>query len=485
MTGATMLKRVGLLLGALVLALALLPARPAAGQIAVAEQFRSFYTRGGGERVLGPPISELVIVADLPAQYFEKGRLEDHRAALGETPWGLMFGRLTAELMERAPEAQVSGTPVTYSRLAGRHSPAERVPPPPGFRGGTVVTAGGVFVPYDPQLRPAPGYLIPLSLWRFMTRADLFPHGWLHAFGLPMTPAFETAVVKGGRERVITMQAFERTVLTHDPQNPAAWRAERANLGQDALRALGHPPPAPVIDQPLPGEIVTMPVHIQARVGQPGESITALLRWADGIELSHTFTVLPSGGPAGSPGWVIGSMMWPDEGMPTLPTTQRATLELRAPDGRVLARQPLTVLPYGASGTRTVVLYYLIQEELIPLRRTVPATPAIATATLNQLLWPPIPGNLAGYTTAIPTPEEVLTYGGREPGWGPRVRLLGLTINNGVATANLSPEIRAYGGGSARVQHIRDQITRTLMQFPTVRTVRIAVAGQIDGVLQP
>lgn len=480
-----MLKRVGLLLGALALALTLPPARPAAGQSAVAERFRDYYARYGGGRVLGPPITDLVLVADLPAQYFEKGRLEDHRDALGDSPWSLMFGRLTAELMERAPEALVGGTPVSYGQIAGRHAPAGRVPSPPGFRGGTVVTAAGVFVPYDPQLRPAPGYLVPLPLWRFMARADLFPRGWLHAFGLPMTPAFETAVVKGGRERAITMQAFERTVLTHDPQNPAAWRVERANLGLDALGAFGPPPPAAAIHLPQPGEVVTMPLHIQARASRPGASVTALLRWADGVELSHTFTVLPSGGLAGSQGWVIGSLMWPDEGMPTLPTTRRAVLELRAADGQLLARQPLTVLPYDAPEARTVVLYYLIGEELIPLRRTVPATPAIATAALSQLLWPPIPGNLPGYTTAIPTPEEVLAYPGREPGWGPRVRLLGLTIKDGVATANLSPEIRAYGGGSARVQHIRDQITRTLLQFPTVRTVRIAVAGQIDGVLQP
>jgi spore germination protein GerM len=65
------------------------------------------------------------------------------------------------------------------------------------------------------------------------------------------------------------------------------------------------------------------------------------------------------------------------------------------------------------------------------------------------------------------------------------VKLRSLAIENGVATADFSPELRAYGGGSARVQQIRAQITRTLLQFPTVREVRIAVAGQIEGVLQP
>ncbi|CAA9291968.1 MAG: hypothetical protein AVDCRST_MAG26-4161 [uncultured Chloroflexia bacterium] len=58
-------------------------------------------------------------------------------------------------------------------------------------------------------------------------------------------------------------------------------------------------------------------------------------------------------------------------------------------------------------------------------------------------------------------------------------------MDNGVATADFSQELRAYGGGAARAQLIRAQITRTLLQFPSVREVRIVVEGQSDGVLQP
>ena len=56
---------------------------------------------------------------------------------------------------------------------------------------------------------------------------------------------------------------------------------------------------------------------------------------------------------------------------------------------------------------------------------------------------------------------------------------------NGVATANFSRELAAYGGGSLRVRLIREQIARTLRLFPTVRQVRIAVEGQTEGVLEP
>ncbi len=112
-------------------------------------------------------------------------------------------------------------------------------------------------------------------------------------------------------------------------------------------------------------------------------------------------------------------------------------------------------------------------------------TPAIGRAALNELLWGPTQGNLAGFTTAIPTPLEVCSFAGRAEDWGPRVTLRSLTIQNGVAVADFSKEINAYGGGSLRVQQMRAQITQTLMQFSTVKEVRIAVEGQTEGVLQP
>ncbi len=57
------------------------------------------------------------------------------------------------------------------------------------------------------------------------------------------------------------------------------------------------------------------------------------------------------------------------------------------------------------------------------MQRRVPRTVRIDTAALNELLWGPPPPNLAGFSSAIPTWEEVLRYPGREPDWGKRVRL--------------------------------------------------------------
>jgi spore germination protein GerM len=149
---------------------------------------------------------------------------------------------------------------------------------------------------------------------------------------------------------------------------------------------------------------------------------------------------------------------------PTSDPTTEPTLEATTPDNI------------------TVDLYWVVGEEVQPVSRTIPYTTAVGTATLQALLKgiPP-----TGMYTAIPTPDEIQGYPGRQEDWGNHVQLLNLTIADGVATANFSQEIHAYGGGSARVQAIRQQITQTLRQFPTVHEVVIAVEGETEGVLQP
>jgi spore germination protein GerM len=148
------------------------------------------------------------------------------------------------------------------------------------------------------------------------------------------------------------------------------------------------------------------------------------------------------------------------------------------------AREPTTPLPSEtqAPGEIEIVLYWVVGEELQPEYRRIPYTQAVGTAALELLLAGP---QQPGLSTALPMPEEVQSYPGRQADWGDRVRLLGLTIEDGVATANFSREMQAYGGGSARVQMIREQITQTLLQFPTVQTVQIAVEGEVETALQP
>ncbi|MCL4369088.1 MAG: hypothetical protein M1337_07985 [Actinobacteria bacterium] len=97
---------------------------------------------------------------------------------------------------------------------------------------------GSVFVPYDAALAPAAGHTIPSRFWEYINRTDLFPGGWLHDIGLPLTEALPATVTKGGEDaRDIRIQAFQRAILTDDPLNPPDWQIERVNVGSDYKRA--------------------------------------------------------------------------------------------------------------------------------------------------------------------------------------------------------------------------------------------------------
>jgi hypothetical protein len=242
--------------------------------------------------------------------------------------------------------------------------------------------------------------------------------------------------------------------------------------------------PAGAIEVPATGISATLPLHILAHVGRPGDQVIAALRWQDGSVLTRTYTLLE--GQDGR-GLLVEGLWWQADVPPLpFPPTQPATLEIRADDGTVLAQQQLTVLSWDdEANVQQVTVYFLLGEELQAVTRVVPRTIRIGTAALEELLWGPPPPNLAGFTTALPQPADVLAYPGQGPDWGPRVRLLELTIENGVATANFSREFRAYGGGSLRVTLIREQIARTLLEFPTVQEVVIAVEWETEGVLEP
>jgi hypothetical protein len=442
--------------------------------------FRDYYNRHQGIRLLGYPLTALVEAEGFPAQYFEKGRIEDHRRDVSNPRWQYMYGRLTAELIERNAPGSVSATAITYADLRRYADPAHRTPTPQHFAGGVLPLHDGMFVPFDPQLRPSPGYIVAPYFWAYMNQANLFPGGWLHDIGLPMSETFTAVTSKQGERRTIFMQAFERTVLTYDMRNPAGWQVERGNIGADALRSL--PQPSGPIEIPAASARVTLPLHILAHVGQPGGQVIARLRWQEGTELMRLFPVLRG---ADGQGLLIGTLNWMNEGPPPQPATQPATLELVSESGQLQAQQTMTVLSASDPDTQLITLYWVLGEDVVPIQQRVPRTVRIGTAALNELLWGPGPPNLAGFTTALPTPEQVLSYPGREPDWASRVTLRSLTIVDGVATADFSKELKAYGGGSLRVMLLRQQITQTLVQFPTVREVRIAIEGQTAGVLEP
>jgi hypothetical protein len=458
--------------------LAFLPFGQAQASSTVAEPFRAYYQQYQGMRILGYPITGLIESNGYQAQYFEKGRLEDHRAEPTDAGWNFMYGRLAAELIERAGRTPISGTSFTYADL-GHHHQSSLQPAPNGFAGGVAATPAGTFVPFDAQLRPAYGYVVPGYFWEYITQVRFFPGGWLHDIGLPMTGSFKIDAYKNGKLRTITMQAFERTVLTYDSQNPADWQVERANIGTDLVRMLPSPN---LIELPAPNARVTLPLHILARVGRPGDTVSVHLSWEHGMNLVQPYSIMR--GEDGR-GLLIETLDMPPQYRSQHPWTQTAQLEIANAQGSVLARQAVRVLHPDDPDTRTAKLYWAtatrIEAQLQPI--TVSSTPE--AAAIDQLLWGPRAQTPMTFTTALPTPEQVLAFPRRTADWGPRVTLRSLTLVDGIAVADFSKELAAYGGDSWRASMIHAQITRTLLEFPAIRDVQITIDGQRDQLLEP
>ncbi|MDP8909771.1 MAG: GerMN domain-containing protein, partial [Chloroflexota bacterium] len=230
-----------------------------------------------------------------------------------------------------------------------------------------------------------------------------------------------------------------------------------------------QPGTALTFEHPNDGAAVTLPLHVAFGGARGDEQLALRLRLADGTVHEQVVRA--------DLGYVVETLA-----APSVPGA--ATLEVARGDGTVLAQRELRVA--APEETQTVKVAWAVADgDQVTLQTlSVPRTPRVATAALDELLWGPV-ADEAGYGTALPTPSDVLSYAGREPGWGARVRLLKLTIEDGVALANFSPELRAYGGGAARASMIRKQIETTLRQFPSVQQVVIAVDGQTEGVLEP
>jgi spore germination protein GerM len=123
----------------------------------------------------------------------------------------------------------------------------------------------------------------------------------------------------------------------------------------------------------------------------------------------------------------------------------------------------------SASGTTTVRAYFFLgsfvdNAGLAPVLREVPKTKAVGAAAMDALLAGPNDDELG----ARPAMYTTLPAG---------TAFLGLTIDNGVATVNLSKEFES-GGGSASVLGRLAQVVYTLTQFPTITSVRFELDGE-------
>lgn len=107
-------------------------------------------------------------------------------------------------------------------------------------------------------------------------------------------------------------------------------------------------------------------------------------------------------------------------------------------------------------------VYFLRDEKVSPVRRTIAATPEVARAAMVALLAGPTAAEKAdGLTTAIP----------------PGTTLGDLALADGIVTVDLDGSFDE-GGGSASMLGRVAQVVATLTRFPTIRRVAFRLDGE-------
>jgi hypothetical protein len=239
--------------------------------------------------------------------------------------------------------------------------------------------------------------------------------------------------------------------------------------------AMGH------IELPEAEAAVTLPIRLLARIDNPDQPVNVIVSWRDGTRLGQVVT--PTTGLDGR-GLLISTIDFAEETASAHPPTQPGAIGIHTLDDVPLADQEILILSPDDPETIATQVHWILDDAVVPQQIRIPRTLSIGRAALNALLWGPVPNNPDGYTTLIPTPEDVLTYPGRGPNWGEYVRVQHLRIEDAVAYVDFSPELRAHPGGAFATTLIREQIEATLMQFATVDEVVISIDG-ITGVLEP
>ncbi len=118
--------------------------------------------------------------------------------------------------------------------------------------------------------------------------------------------------------------------------------------------------------------------------------------------------------------------------------------------------------PASSDETMTFEVWFAYGGSLFVTHRTVPSSPRIGSAAVTALLeGPDATERRAGVGTAVPD----------------GARLLGLTIEDGIASVDLSGEFGSGGGRPALGMRLA-QLTYTLTQFPTVRGVVLLLDGR-------
>ncbi|MCX6720477.1 MAG: GerMN domain-containing protein [Candidatus Staskawiczbacteria bacterium] len=104
-----------------------------------------------------------------------------------------------------------------------------------------------------------------------------------------------------------------------------------------------------------------------------------------------------------------------------------------------------------------------------PVDRIIPKTQTVARATIEELLkGPTVEEKVGGYLSVIPVGSK----------------LNSISIVNGEARVDFSATTES-GGGSCSMAARVAQITQTLLQFPTITSVKLSINGRTGDIFQP
>ncbi|MBS3957258.1 MAG: GerMN domain-containing protein [Clostridiales bacterium] len=140
---------------------------------------------------------------------------------------------------------------------------------------------------------------------------------------------------------------------------------------------------------------------------------------------------------------------------------REAESEPPAPVPGPATESPASQVPEPAAKSTSVLVYLVDGEKLTVARREISATPGVAAAAMDELL------------TGVAERESELGFATEIP---EGTVLLGLQIEEGVATVDLSGEFQSGGGSTSMLLRVA-QVVYTLTQFDTVDTVSFMIDG--------
>jgi len=108
-------------------------------------------------------------------------------------------------------------------------------------------------------------------------------------------------------------------------------------------------------------------------------------------------------------------------------------------------------------------------NKVFAVEREIPKTLGVAKAAIEELLKGPTDlEKEQGYLTSIPSDSK----------------LNNISIINGVAQVDFNDKTE-WGGGSCSMAARVAQITQTLLQFPTITSVKLSINGRTEDIFQP